>query len=163
VATPEPKYLAARIVSSRSGHRSRRTVQILDYASLVPCALYWIWFRAGTDCAAEIDIHMLSSPSAVGSIGLGDRNWRSQNLALCSSYLVGLCRETVIAQLRLTNSERHANESLKTRRRDWTAAANLPAAQEETTDLGRPEPASHAQRALSPGSLVSIRIFCSGK
>jgi hypothetical protein len=50
---------------------------------------------------------------------------------------VGLCHETVIAQLRLTNSECYANESLRARRRDWTAAANLPAGQEETTASGK--------------------------
>jgi hypothetical protein len=96
VATPgTKKYLAARIVSSRPGLRLRRTVQIFDYTSLVPCALNWIWFRAWeqTDCAAEIEVHMLASPSAVKSIGNSGIVIGAVRISLfLSSYLVGLCR-----------------------------------------------------------------------
>lgn len=85
VATPEPKSLAARIVSCRPVIGRAVPCRCWDYASLVSCAmlLNQIWFRAGTDYAAEINLHMLASPSAVKSIGLGDRNWRSENLAFC--------------------------------------------------------------------------------
>ena len=80
-ATPKPKYLAARIVSSRPVFG--RAVPCRYWIMQVLChvLLYWIWFRAGSDCAAEIDFHMLASPFAVKSTGLEDRNWRNQNLA----------------------------------------------------------------------------------
>ena len=55
-----------------------------------------------------------------------------------SGIVIAFCRVIWSAcaarLLRMTNS---ANESLRARGRDWTAAANLPAAQEETTALGK--------------------------
>ena len=48
-----------------------------------------------------------------------------------STYPVGLYRETCDCAIEVDQFRaRHANESLRARRRDWTAAANLPAAQE---------------------------------
>jgi hypothetical protein len=61
----------------------RVDIGIMQVLCHVLCALNQIWFRAGTDYTAEIDLHMLAFPSAVKSIGLGDRNWRSENLAFC--------------------------------------------------------------------------------